>query len=447
MLRISLVSSLLVFSSILTAADRFPLLNIFGPDDRQDVTTRDTYPFQAIGHLDDDCTGTLVGNKLILTAAHCVVDNATGEVREDVDSFQINYANGVSNEKASIEKIWVGTHNPEDFRDRDWAIVKLKKPVKAGMRPLAVEAVDFEKAGLPYKVELAGYSMDRTGLSVHHGCSILKTGKAGTKEDRPVFFDDCDAYAGISGAPLFVYHGSDAVVVGLAVSEFRSSGKVSVHRDEYSDAYANVAIPVTAAAKALELLLPTEDKDLAAPAIDGVYALVPHGALAKTCKAYNGGQAAGGVAYNPALSVHDKSIVDWTMLEKYAKDNSAPNATTYDDRGVQKLGVERGGLPWGFTQPQCMQTLRTQKNGVICGAGLAYSVYRVADGKRITGNEYGYSFRDFDECQRAVQYSTPRLVCGLNGALWYSAFRIAAGTVENSWRTLDECLTYLAQHP
>jgi V8-like Glu-specific endopeptidase len=65
--------------------------NFFGPDDRIVVSSDNQsveYPYNLIGKIfvagGGRCTATLVGPKLILTAAHCVVD-AAGKLKLPID--------------------------------------------------------------------------------------------------------------------------------------------------------------------------------------------------------------------------------------------------------------------------------------------------------------------------------------------------------------------------
>jgi len=65
---------------------------IFGADTRREIRSTPKYPFSAAGHLmftsaennqRFQCSGTLVGTYVVLTAAHCVVARS-GEVQQDM---------------------------------------------------------------------------------------------------------------------------------------------------------------------------------------------------------------------------------------------------------------------------------------------------------------------------------------------------------------------------
>ncbi|SHF04378.1 serine protease [Vibrio gazogenes] len=47
---------------------------VIGHDDRTQITRTTTSPYNYIGHISVGCTGTLIGDKYVLTAGHCVAD-------------------------------------------------------------------------------------------------------------------------------------------------------------------------------------------------------------------------------------------------------------------------------------------------------------------------------------------------------------------------------------
>lgn len=69
--------------------------NVIGGDDRIRITETDTWPFSAVSYLglysypwsevpEGDCSGTLVGPDVVLTAAHCLYDPTFGWVADVV---------------------------------------------------------------------------------------------------------------------------------------------------------------------------------------------------------------------------------------------------------------------------------------------------------------------------------------------------------------------------
>ncbi|MBF0440839.1 MAG: trypsin-like peptidase domain-containing protein [Oligoflexales bacterium] len=242
--------------------------NIFGKDDRRDISSSE-YPWSSVGRLDFGCTGTLVGKRLVLAAAHCVVDARTGRVREDISFFRPNYRKNESNPSYGIKHFWYGTHSPEDRRDRDWAVLLLDASIGEKYGWMEVSSDNISES-LPKTVNIAGYSMDRQygeTLSEHAGCQVLTVAEGGR------LLHNCDGSSGISGAALYRMDEarSKAVVLGIATAEYRKGSPGSVVRDEYSPDYANVAIPSSGFYKAVTSLLASVDNGDSAPALEDVF--------------------------------------------------------------------------------------------------------------------------------------------------------------------------------
>lgn len=211
------------------------LSNVFGPDDREALTT-DQYPWKALGYLSTGCTGTLVGPDLVVTAAHCVINEKTGEIKHQV-SFMPNYRDGTSARNVAVTSSWLGTLDPFGVRAQDWAILRLAEAVGNDYGWLG--AVSTDLTSFPDELTIAGYSEDFQGgntAGVHHNCKLRGRWDG-------LIEHDCDTARGSSGGPVLRMDNEQLTIFGLHVAEVRDGGESSLHLETYQSAHRNIAIP------------------------------------------------------------------------------------------------------------------------------------------------------------------------------------------------------------
>ena len=189
----------------------------------------DLYGWEAVGRLDIGtqgfCTGTLIAQDLVLTAAHCALDKATGK---PYPPGKVTFRAGLSGDNALADRKVVQIAAHPDFKANgavsaprvrlDVALMRLESPIPYSIAdPFALHQGNV--AG--NEVSLASYGRGRAeAITRERSCRILN------RSDGLITFN-CDITFGSSGSALLARNGSRWQILSV-VSAVGTNGRQKV---------------------------------------------------------------------------------------------------------------------------------------------------------------------------------------------------------------------------
>jgi protease YdgD len=172
--------------------------------------------WEAVGRLDmasGFCTGTLIAPDLVLTAAHCLYDGESGQMRDTSQMvFRAGYRDGKAIAEVRVARgVAPQTYQPlnapkqQNIRN-DVALLQLAQSIPAiTAAPFALHSGSAPDG----KISVVSYGRGRAeALSWQRECSLL---------DRAygMMAFDCDVTFGSSGAPVFANENGRARILSL----------------------------------------------------------------------------------------------------------------------------------------------------------------------------------------------------------------------------------------
>ncbi|SMR70938.1 Trypsin [Aliiroseovarius halocynthiae] len=206
---LAILVAALLLTRPLGASDPSPLRTLMTGDESKG--------WEAVGRLNigggSFCTGALIGENLVLTAAHCLFDRDSGErFKLSEIEFLAGWRGGRASAYRGVRRAVVHpdyAYTPSKQSPnvaKDLALLELEKPIRNS------SIIPFQTFSRPRKgdeVGVVSYAHDRTeSPALQKTCKVLA-------RQSGVLVLNCTVDFGSSGAPVFVVEGGEPRIVSV----------------------------------------------------------------------------------------------------------------------------------------------------------------------------------------------------------------------------------------
>ncbi len=176
------------------------------------------YPYSAITYIQtktEQCSGAMVGNSAVLTAAHCVYENGKLANASHINVYAGRKGSAIH---ARGKQIFVlNGYTQYQQSGFDYAIIILTSPIGKQSGYLGSQKVKLEANK---KIRLAGFPNAKPANN-----PWLSPGKImQVFEEKFLFAHDADMLAGSSGSPIFESQGNR--IIGVNIADSKNNKKI-----------------------------------------------------------------------------------------------------------------------------------------------------------------------------------------------------------------------------